>query len=189
MANEVSLQYSTDLSVWTSLSPSGAWNYANGLATSGDTITTNKLSTATGKGKYHETSTLSETIAADRIHEIDFAIIPVWGHVALNTLYYFRLQIDGSTIELNAGQDYPSVELTFTDAVWDEEFDKETAAWSESCWNTAGQSWSNSCWNTAGPSWSNSCWNTAGASWAGTCWITADAGWQRDTNFSLSGQD
>lgn len=209
----VFLQHSTNLTDWTTLGPEAHWNYANGKATSGDTIVANKITTADTKGLYHETGTLSEAWLSAAITEVDFAIKPVVANVQRDTKYYFRLSADdGGTYLLSAGGSYLSVyvvgnvDLTialadgfkFADALSIQHLASrwasgscyvyESPTYSNSCWNTAGAAWANSCWNTAGPSWANSCWNTAGPSWAKSCWNTAGPTWARNL-CAVSGVD
>ena len=109
-ANNVSLkfEYSTDDSSFNTPGAANDWNYANGRATEGDSVTTNKLSDTTGKGEYVETAGGAATFdfAASTSYEFDFAITPGSG-VSDSTLYYFRFLVNDAEVVLNTGESHP----------------------------------------------------------------------------------
>lgn len=188
----VRLQYSTDQATWIDFGSNAHWNYANGLATSGNTITSLKLSASVASGLYHESASLSETFDENVIKEIDFTIKPVAANVSKDTLYYIRPIAEGNTSFLSAGSTYASIQVTIAPEgpLWSDTFtgsDIQIPAWSNSCWQTAAASWSNSCWLTAGASWAKSCWATAAAAFSKTCWLTAGSSWVKDANLAVSG--
>ncbi len=105
----VSLEYSTDNLIFTALgSLNAAWNYANGKATVGNQVTTNKLSDTANKMHYHEDAIDSESWVVLTGYEMDFAIAPTV-YMAVSQVYYFRLRISGNAVILNSGKTHPSV--------------------------------------------------------------------------------
>lgn len=105
--------YSSDLVSWFSMSASNDWNYANGQATGGNTVTTNKLSDTSNKQKYHESSTVTETWSASTAYEEDWAIQPTI-HAKAGTIYYFFIAIAGVEASPNTGKVRPSLTTAIT---------------------------------------------------------------------------
>jgi len=189
VASEVYLQYSTDLATWYDVGAAAHWNYANGQATSGDTLTTNKLSTGVTRGKYHESAELAEAWTAGSVQEVDFAIVPVEANVLRDILYYFRMQgNDLDVYTLHPGDTYPSIKLPVSVAhtlsladgfkladtilsktiyhnIWSDGFDPVSPSWGTACFLTAAAVWGKSCFLTAEAAWGKSCWDTAGPTW------------------------
>ena len=105
----ISVEYSTDDSTFIAFGAANHWNYANGQATEGNLVTTNKLTDATTKNEYCESGTNVVGIAASTTNELDIAIQPVAGNYSSNTTYYFRVLGDGTVIPLNTGETHPQV--------------------------------------------------------------------------------
>ena len=109
--NNISLkfEYSTDDNNWNTPGASAAWNYADGQATEGNTLTTNWCTDTAGKGEYVETSGGAGTmdIVASTSYEFDFAVTP-GSSVAGSTLYYFRILINDAEVVLNSGETHPN---------------------------------------------------------------------------------
>jgi hypothetical protein len=105
-----SLQYDTTSS-FTSPQDLGAaqhWNYADGAATEGSTISGFLLSDTNFLGLYYESGTYSNLLGKDDDEESDFAIQPT-ANVSAETTYYFRVLIGGTPIPLGGGETYPQV--------------------------------------------------------------------------------
>lgn len=97
-SGEVTLEYSTDDINFTAFGSGNHWNYANGLATEGNTITGNLLTTQDGQGLYHESGSISESIAANQTSkEMDFSIQQT-GTALADTTYYFRTLLAGAVV-------------------------------------------------------------------------------------------
>lgn len=105
-----SLQYDTNsgFSSPQSLGPSQHWDYANGAATEGDTITGHLTSDGTTLGLYFESGTFTNILSKSTLEESDFAIQPT-GSVSAVTTYYFRVLIGGVAVPLFTAKTYPQV--------------------------------------------------------------------------------
>jgi hypothetical protein len=103
----VTLEYSTDDTNWSAFGASSSWNYANGAATEGNTVTSFKTTDGTTYGLYHENATRSESWAASAIRELDFAIVKT-SYFVTGT-YYFRVKIAGNEVALNTGETHPTL--------------------------------------------------------------------------------
>jgi len=107
----VTLQYSLDGTNFTTLGSAVQWNYANGAATEGNTVTGFLTTDADTYGLYHENGTRSESWTLSTSRELDFAIVPVALPLTLGTVY-FRAAIGGTAVPLNSGEAYPTITLT-----------------------------------------------------------------------------
>lgn len=104
----VTMEYSTDNTNFTAFGTGNHWNYADGQAANGGTVTTNKCTDTTGKMHYHEDASGSESWVASTSYEMDFAIKPnatAFG----NTTYYFRFKIAGTEVPLNTSMSHPQI--------------------------------------------------------------------------------
>lgn len=103
---------------WTNLSGAGHWNWADGIATEGDTcppIAAYLLSTTNSSGDFLESGTYSSSVTKNKTNEFDVAIVPVGANVAAGTDYYFRVNtIGGTTV---SGTGYPVVATPTTPAL------------------------------------------------------------------------
>ena len=111
-ANNVSLKFEYspgDEASWATPGAANGWDYANGQATEGNTLTTNHCTDTTGKGEYVESSggALTFDFAASTSYEFDFAVTPGSGVVG-NTLYYFRILVNDAEVVLNDGETHPN---------------------------------------------------------------------------------
>ena len=104
----ITVEYSTNDSSFTAMGAGNQWNYANGAATNGNTVTTNKLTDTTGTMKYHEDGSGTETFTANTSYELDLAIVPT-GTVIGGQVYYFRFKQAGTEIVLNSGKTHPNI--------------------------------------------------------------------------------
>jgi hypothetical protein len=104
-------EYSTNESDWYTPGASNDWDYANGQATEGDTVSGLKLSPDTDtNGQYVESSGGAGNFdyGANEDVEWDFAITPGSG-VSGSTLYYFRILLDDTEVTLASGDIHPRV--------------------------------------------------------------------------------
>jgi hypothetical protein len=105
----LTLEYSEDGTNWnivqeqTPVSGEEGWwfRYANGLATNGGTTTSAFLTGTTAQGKYHETGSGTETLAASGKQEIDFAVYVHWPPPDSTTR--FRIKNGGTVLALDTG--------------------------------------------------------------------------------------
>lgn len=108
---DIDIQYSTNDADFTAMGAGNAWNYANGQATNGATLSGVKL-TDSGivVGIYCEDQTNDPALSASQVKEFDFAIAPTTT-VASNTLYYFRIVYNSgpTVIALNSGKTHPQM--------------------------------------------------------------------------------
>lgn len=113
----LTLEYNRSLG-WTSFGPSNDFDYADGAATEGNSVTTFLLTGTNDAGEYHESATNLFTWAANTEVEHDVCIVPT-GSVSASTSYAFRCLIDGTVVPLASGKSNPAV--TTAAAVTDEE--------------------------------------------------------------------
>jgi hypothetical protein len=106
----IELQYDTDAGFPSPQSFGAAqhWNYADGQATEGNTVTGLKLSDTATANEYCESGANSVVIGASSTNELDIAIQPT-ANVSGGTTYYFRVVGDGTTIALDTAETYPQV--------------------------------------------------------------------------------
>lgn len=107
---DIDVEYSTDELAWSSLGGQAAvdkkFRYADGQATDGNPLAGGKISCQDELGKYHEQSCVNcENIGASAHHEIDVCIENYSGDH--NTVYYFRIIVEGSDIPLDGGATHP----------------------------------------------------------------------------------
>jgi hypothetical protein len=106
----IALQYDTDAGFPSPQSFGAAqhWDYANGQATEGNTVTGLKLSDTATANEYCESGINSVAIGASSTNELDIAIQPT-ANVSGETTYYFRVVGDGTAIGLDTAETYPQV--------------------------------------------------------------------------------
>ena len=103
----ISLEYSTDDSNWNAFGAAPAhWNYADGQATEGTTLTGIKLTGPTAQGEYHESGSNNSNYAAGTSTEIDIAIQQT-ASATSGQRYYFRAIISSSPVPLGSGDTHP----------------------------------------------------------------------------------
>ena len=116
----VTLEYSTNDVDFTAFGSGNHWNYADGLATEGNTITGYLITpTADVLGLYHESATISESFSKSSTIEMDVTIQQT-ANVSANTTYYFRMSIGGVVVVPSVS--HPQV-LTYTPGLPDRNID------------------------------------------------------------------
>ena len=96
------LTYSTDESSWNSLGAAAHWNYADGLGTEGDNVSSYLVADGGSEyGEYHESAINTDKVASGAVHECDFCIVPT-ANVSSATTYYFRVYAANTLTEPNA---------------------------------------------------------------------------------------
>ncbi len=109
----VKLEYSTDEVTWYAVGAAGAhWDYANGKATEGNTVTGYLLTDATEAGKYHEGGSLQDHATIGFYREMDFAVVPTAYAIDRRT-YYFRVTFLAVGVSLGAGKTHPAIQTSF----------------------------------------------------------------------------
>ncbi|MFX1300369.1 MAG: hypothetical protein ACFFDE_05445 [Promethearchaeota archaeon] len=105
-------EYSTNESDWYTPGPSAAWDYADGQATEGNTVTGLKLTDTDTQLEYVESSGGAGTgdIGAGQDTEWDLALKPTLDVLA-NTTYYFRILINDTPVPLDSGETHAQVSL------------------------------------------------------------------------------
>jgi hypothetical protein len=102
------IQYSTDDVNFVAMGSAHHWDYANGMATEGDTVAGLLISDTVVKRLYCESGTLSPSFQANSKNEFDFAVAPT-ANATAGTLYYFRFLHGGVAIALGAGASHPQI--------------------------------------------------------------------------------
>jgi len=103
------LEYSLDDAAWNSFGAAPAhWNYANGLATEGNTSTTFLVTGTAVNGEYFESGTITMALTKNTSEEFDFAL-QATASVSDSTLYYFRVIEGGTEIPLDAAKTHPNL--------------------------------------------------------------------------------
>jgi len=113
----ITLEYSTNDTDFTAFGAGNHWDYANGAATEGNTITGTLITPAAGTlGLYHESGTITETWAKSGTNEFDVAIQQT-GTASASTTYYFRVLRAGVVVVPSAS--HPQVLTAATAAILD----------------------------------------------------------------------
>jgi hypothetical protein len=110
----ITLEYShDDLATWHPFGPAAEWDYANGLAAEGATVTTFKLSNSNHQGLYHESGSLNDKIySGTNPAEMDFAIQPTAFAYGSLHVYIFRVVVDGNPLPIGVGPiSYPNINM------------------------------------------------------------------------------
>jgi hypothetical protein len=106
----LNLEYSTNDVDFTAFGAANHWDYADGQATEGNTVTSYKLTGPDTAGEYSESAGGSGTydFIESTSCEFDICIIPT-GNVSGDTTYYFRADISGTAVPLDSGETHPQV--------------------------------------------------------------------------------
>ena len=106
----ISIQYSTDNTNWYSMGSGNHWNYADGQATQGNTLSGLKLTDTNTKGQYVEANGGAATYdyAASTEVEWDICLQPAAG-ILSSQLYYFRALINSAEVPLASGETHPQI--------------------------------------------------------------------------------
>lgn len=111
----VTFVYSTDQTNWYSPGSSAAWQFnTNGSALNNTTLSGTKLSSTNASAEYVTIAGTTSTYAASSITEGDISIV-AGSSLSNNTLYYFRIVLAGSNVDLASGKSYP--QLTINESV------------------------------------------------------------------------
>ena len=111
------LQFSADLTAWTDVAAQGSsaghpFLYVNGAAANGNPLDGLLLPAGNTAGRYHETGSVQESIAAFETGlEMDFAIKCHWPTTGT---WYFRLVWNGGAVPPSAAG-YPRVTISAAD--------------------------------------------------------------------------
>ena len=104
----LNLQYSTDEVSWYDFGSSAHWNWADGQATAGDTLTGYKLTSSNALGQYHEAAGVDDNMGAYNIEEFDCCIQQT-SNCLSSTTYYFRVLNSTTEVPLADTQTHPQV--------------------------------------------------------------------------------
>lgn len=110
----IDLEYSTNDSSFTAFGAANHWDYYDGLATEGNTVTGYKLTDPPDTaGEYSESAggSVAWDFPASAVAEFDICI----QHTSTATasqIYYFRVKIDGTEVPLNTGEAHPNLTTT-----------------------------------------------------------------------------
>ena len=106
----IDLEYSTNESSWDAFGAANHWDYADGLATEGNLVTTFKLTGPDTAGEYSESAGGSGgyDFGAGSSVEFDFCIQPT-ANVSPTTTYFFRAKIAGAEVPLDTSEAHPQV--------------------------------------------------------------------------------
>lgn len=111
------LEYSLNDTDWNSFGAAPAhWNYANGLATEGNTNTTFLVTGTSTQGEYFESGTSTMGLIKNTSEEFDFAL-QATASVSDKTLYYFRVIEGGTAIPLDAAKTHPNLTTATSNVV------------------------------------------------------------------------
>jgi len=104
----ITLEYSTNDTDFTAFGAANHWDYADGLATEGNTVTSFKLTGTDTYAVYEEGGGANFTYAANNLAEWDVTLVPT-ANVSDNTTYYFRASLEGTEVPLDSGKTHPQV--------------------------------------------------------------------------------
>lgn len=104
----LTLEHSINGVDWFSVDAANDFDYADGLGTEGNNVSSFLLTGTNDAGEYHESGTNQDTYSSNTETELDVCIVPT-GNVSPTTSYEFRTSLNAVLVPLAGGASYPAV--------------------------------------------------------------------------------